>query len=474
MVRMKADRRIDRIIRLLTDLKFIIVVAVLLRVGAALYLGNSVISLPGTADQVSYHNLALRVWQGNGFSFAQAWWPMTDAGDPTAHWSFLYTFYLVVIYAIFGPVPLVARLIQAVLVGIVQPVLAYRLAFEVLGAVRGIPEAQVKRAALFTAGVTAVYTYFIYYAGTLMTEPFFMTILLAVLLGAILVAKRITTSGFWKAAILLGLAIGAAVLLRQLVLLFLPFLFLWLIWATYRQGAWRRGLIVVAISIGILVAAILPFTIYNYMRFDRFVLLNTNAGYVMFWANHPIHGTSFVPAAEMGDTYQKLVPAELRDLDEAALDQALLRLGVQFIFDDPGRYLLLCLSRIPAYFRFWPEPASGMLSNLARVSSFGLFLPFMFYGLLRPLFILRETKKQSSFDFLASPLCLIYLFILVYTLIHVLTWTLVRYRLPVDAVLVIFAGLAMGDLFRALEQWSGQRSLNEPRDPSNHPVRVER
>jgi hypothetical protein len=31
----------------------------------------------------------------------------------------------------------------------------------------------------------------------------------------------------------------------------------------------------------------------------------------------------------------------------------------------------------------------------------------------------------------------------VYTTVHVLTWTLVRYRLPVDAVLMPFAALAM-------------------------------
>ena len=45
-----------------------------------------------------------------------------------------------------------------------------------------------------------------------------------------------------------------------------------------------------------------------------------------------------------------------------------------------------------------------------------------------------------------QPLFLLYMFIVVYTGIHILTWTLVRYRLPVDAVLVIFAGLAMVDL----------------------------
>ncbi len=96
---------------------------------------------------------------------------------------------------------------------------------------------------------------------------------------------------------------------------------------------------------------ILPFTAYNYARFGRFVLLNTNSGYAFFWGNHPIYGTHFVPilTPEMG-SYQDLIPPEVRNLDEAALDQELMRRGLQFVIDDPGRYLLLSLSRIPVLF----------------------------------------------------------------------------------------------------------------------------
>jgi len=36
---------------------------------------------------------------------------------------------------------------------------------------------------------------------------------------------------------------------------------------------------------------------------------------------------------------------------------------------------------------------------------------------------------------------------LVYSVIHVLTWALIRYRLPVDAMLVIFAGYALVHLY---------------------------
>lgn len=412
----------------------ILVLSVLLRVLAALYLGNSVEVLPGTFDQVSYHNLALRLLDGHGFSFGQPWWPATAAGAPTAHWSFLYTFYLFFIYQVFGPNPLLARLIQAILVGVAQPGLAFLLGRKVFGPAVG----------LAAAGVTAVYAYFIYYSATLMTEPFYISAILASLYLAILLSERRGDSQEreprasaldYRLAVGLGLTLGAAVLLRQLFLLFIPFLFLW-VWLASR----RRQLVPLLLSGVIIVLLIIPFTIYNYQRFERFVLLNTNAGFAFFWSNHPIYGTRFEPilSAEKG-SYLDLIPKELLSLDEAALDQALLARGIQFVSDDPLRYLLLSLSRIPPYFVFWPSSDSGVISNISRVASFGLFLPFMLYGIYRS-FASREKPVWRQ------PVFLLYIFMGIYMLVHVLTWTLVRYRLPVDAVLVLFAGLALVDL----------------------------
>ena len=53
---------------------------------------------------------------------------------------------------------------------------------------------------------------------------------------------------------------------------------------------------------------------------------------------------------------------------------------------------------------------------------------------------------------------LLWLFIFVYSGIHLLSWSLIRYRLPVDAVLVIFAGLAVADLGERLGISSRARS----------------
>ena len=424
----------------------ILIISVVLRIAAALFLGNEVVDMPGTFDQISYHKLAMRVIGGFGFTFGETWWPITAAGAPTAHWSFLYTLYLAGIYLLLGPNPLAARLIQAILVGVLQPFLAYRIGRHIFSETIG----------LVAAGLTAIYIYFIYYGASLMTEPFFITLVLGGLYLTILMANaspraedKTTIWGQLKLPVLLGLALGGAVLLRQLFLLFIPFLFLWIWWMRRKQSP-RLTLAGLFTSSAIIILMILPFTLYNYSRFGHFVLLNTNSGYAFFWSNHPIYGTHFLSILppEVG-SYQALIPAELRHLDEAALDQALLKRGLQFVIDDPARYVLLSISRIPAYFMFWSSRDSGTLSNLSRVASFGIFWPFMLYGLYRAI----ADRKMSFMDRLASPSFLLILFITIYTLIHLLSWALIRYRLPIDAVLLVFAALAFVDLAQRVRIW---------------------
>lgn len=105
--------------------------------------------------------------------------------------------------------------------------------------------------------------------------------------------------------------------------------------------------------------------------------------------------------------------------------------------EDPGRFLETSLKRIRIFFYFLPFAESHPLSNLARVLSFGLFLPFMVYGLI----LSRKCWRKCV------PL---YLFAITYSLVHIASWPGPRYRLPVDAVLVPFAGLAIADIVRRL------------------------
>lgn len=428
-------------------LSIIIILAVSLRLASAVMQGNQMVDLPGIYDQISYDGLARRVVDGYGFSFAENHWPATRAGEPTAHWSYLYTLYLAMIYKLFGVYPFLPRVIQAVVTGIFQTLFIWRIGHLIFGRTVGF----------IAALISAVYIYFFYYAGALVTESFYIVCILWTLDVAfrlIYSPAKAKAERFRLIWVELGFAIGLTVLLRQVFLLFLPFLFLWIWWNLRgsENSRWKqlfqwsvlRGLLVATIVLALM---ILPFTIRNYRAFGTFVLLNTNAGFAFFWGNHPIHATSFVPILPAtGPSYQDLIPQHLLLLNEAMLDKALLREGVRIVLEDPVRYIVLSISRIEEYIKFWPSLNSGLISNLSRVGSFGLCLPFILYGLW--LSLTQTWKSRTPMGRWAIGLLLT--FIIVYTAIHLFTWTLIRYRLPVDAVLLLFAAIGVEKMTKNL------------------------
>jgi hypothetical protein len=167
------------------------------------------------------------------------------------------------------------------------------------------------------------------------------------------------------------------------------------------------------------------------------LLLNSNAGYAMYSAQHPMHGADFQAFAAAP------LPTDLEPMpqNEAEWDRALLARGMAFIAEDPGRYAQLSLSRMADYFMFWPSAETSGINNAGRILSFALFLPVMLYGL----WLSRLDWRRYW---------LLYAFMLFYSVMHILTWAMIRYRLPVDAVLLLFAALGAAALYtRATGQW---------------------
>jgi len=434
----------------------ILAVAVLLRVAVALYLGDVVDAPPLLTDQRSYHALGYRLVDGHGFSFPKAWYPFTPADTPTAHWSFLYSLFVAGVYAVFGPHPLAVRLVQAVLGGLLMPWLGYRLTMRVFG---GGGESRKDKddgssiggelVALVAAAVTAVYAYFALYAATLMTETFFIIAVLWTLDVALSIVYQLQEDLpiSWRRGALLGVSLGVATLLRQSILPWVPVLGLVIAWIGMRR---RRlaDVVKLGISIGIaLMLFVLPWTYRNYRVYDRFLLLNSNTGFAMYSAQHPIHGMRF------SEFEAAPLPEGLAWGHEPDMYSALMAQGAQFVLEDPVRYVLLSLSRVRAFFEFWPTPDTSLLHNLGRVGSFGLVLPLMIYGL-----VLAGRDGE-----VLGRVGLILVFAAVYSVMHILTWAMVRYRLPVDAVMMPIVGWALVDLYQrfSLRLPMGRRTTPE-------------
>jgi len=405
-------------------------VSVILRVCASLYLGDGLTGVQQTRveDQVSYDLLARAILAGRGYTFQMEWYPFTPAHTPTAHWSFLYPLYLAGTYLIFGFHPLAARLVQVVLSGVLSTWLLYQLGKRLFD----------EKVGLVSAALGATYIYFIYYDATLMTESFFILCVLASLLISFRVLKGSIPAQngepFQKSSlrdwVTLGVLFGLAALLRQTILLWIPFLLAWLFWATKAGFRWK-GL---WLTLGITAAFVLPWTARNYIAYKAFLPLNSNAAYALYSSNHPDQGTHF------DQDYVAPLPPDLVNsgFNEAQWSAALTRRGLGFILEDPQRYLMLSLSRVPIFFNFWFSAESNLSSNLMRILSYGLYFPFFLYGLILSL---RNWQRNS----------LIYLFGLVYSFMHILTWASVRYRLPIDAAMLPFAAFALIDVFQRLQ-----------------------
>lgn len=394
-------------------LVLIIIFALGVRVLLALVLADEVNEVAGTYDQIAYDLLAQRVVAGYGFSFPIDWYPFARGGEPTAHWSFLYTLYLSAVYAVFGHHPLIARLIQ-ILISAAGIWLVFRLGQRLFDGAVG----------LVAAGLAAFYAYLILFNASLMTQSFYILAVLA----SLDVALRLADKSTWQRWALLGIVLGLGVLLRQSLLLFVPVLLIWIWWAGSRAPhaarARRARLGGMALAVALIALCILPWTARNYLVFQDFLLLNSNGGYWLYSSNHPDQGVTF------DSTFKAPIPDELVNLKEPAIDRALMRQGIAFILTDPVRVGLLSLDRLKDYFWLFPTESSSPVSNWSRLFSFGLYLPFMVYGL----YLSRRQWRM----------CLpLYLYVAIDGIFCLLTWAAPRYRLPSDAIMMVFAGLGV-------------------------------
>lgn len=398
-------------------LPIVLGVALVIRVSAALYLGNEVKGPSGAQDEVSYSMLGQRLAGGYGLTFPSGWYPWIQADAPQSYYSATMSGYLAAIYLLFGYHPLIARLITGL------------LSTAVVGLVWLLSRKLFDDMVAFWAGLIAAgYAYLVFYGVTLVTETPFML----ALLGSIYLACRVVErpSGWhWLA---LGATLAVTVLLRMAVLFFVPVLLVWIVSRLHRQR------LLVLVPAVVIICSLLPFTVRNYLLWNRFLVLESQFGHVFWNGNHPNHQGDFHPFRVFP------IPAEvLASHNDAEITNRLLRTGIENILRDPGHFLLLTVTRLRELFKFWPTPESTLLANLMRVGSFAIILPFSVIGLVLSL---RQWRSLLP----------VLLFLVIHTAVYAISWTMIRYRVPMDAFFIMFASYAGVLLVRILRRPIGR------------------
>ncbi len=271
--------------------------------------------------------------------------------------------------------------------------------------------------------------------------------------------KEGTTLRMWGAW---GALCGAAALTNPALTAPVPFLAIWAVWRKQRaQAAGRsedRPLRGAALAAGMCLLVITPWLMRNYSVFGRWVFIRSNAGVELFLGNNPQVQDSWTFWLHPSESKEEL--ARFRALGEPEYAAEKQRAALRFIAGNPGKFAMLTLNRFVYFWmgtwdalpdlwagaRLWPAINATLYAALALLAMVGLA-------------IAMRTDAPAASAMGIVMLC--------YPAVYYVTHPILRFRHPVDALLVILAVVAAAriaqNLRGMLPRGSSRRSGGQER-----------
>jgi hypothetical protein len=380
-------------------------------------------------------NIAYSLAHGQGFSS-----PFRNNTGPTAWLVPVYPFLLSIIFRLFDP-DTVRALNAAVLLNSLLSAAACVPIFSIGRRIGGIP------AALLAAAFWALLPSAIMLPFEWIWDTSLSALLAAILLAATLRVAESQRARDWCAyGLLWGFALLSNAALGSLLL---P----WLAWAGYRRAhstpqpensgtphrrsadhRWKLPLLALAIAI----LCCLPWTVRNYVEFHKLIPLRSNFSFELWSGNNnifdPHTGNAMARITLYGEVRQ------YTQLGETAYMQDKWRKATLFIRTHPLLESKLFLARIISTWMGTQRPwndflhADSWLPRLVFAVNALLLL-----GTLAGIVLLYRRRSAAAFPLAIAPL--------VFPIVYYITHTSLRYRHPLDPVLVILTAFSLISLF---------------------------
>lgn len=297
---------------------------------------------------------------------------------------------------------------------------------------------------IIAATLVALYPFFLFYQGLLMSETLFDTLLIAAF--AALYWWRDRGARMDAALIVTCLCFAAAAYVKS-TLTFLPPLLLAA--CAWTAGAPLRKTLVVFLSASCLYTALLsPWWIRNATLLHAFIPFASNGAQNLYVGNNPGNtdgGNNWSHDVEP-DVFKKLqaIPGEVQR------QRAFGKAAVDYIKDNPAAVLRVDAKKFVRFWNVVPN-AAEYRSNLFSVISALSFGPVL---LLAAFGAVRWWRRWR----ILAP---IYLLIGYFTLIHVVVIASLRYRLPLEPFLILLAAGVLGELFDYLRARTGTAPVSQ-------------
>jgi len=270
-----------------------------------------------------------------------------------------------------------------------------------------------KYAAIFASAAAACYPPLIFFSVVGLSETLFITLILA----SFLLWYRMQ---FTAAAIFAVLAI----LTRPIFDLFAPLMVIVSALVVHRLS-WKATLPKLAVYAVIYCMLMMPWWLNNFEVYGTFVRLTPGAGTVLYAGNNPMNHSG---GGNVGIDYD--LGAFQGIADPVQRDNAIKKAAFAYIIENPRRFLELAGLKFMRMWRPWPANEGYKSLSTILVAVFS-FVPILLLA-LGGLFLTRKIVRRTA------P---ILLFSIGYTAVHLILPATIRYRLPLEPFLLIFAGV---------------------------------
>ncbi|NOQ23455.1 MAG: hypothetical protein GQ565_12520 [Candidatus Aegiribacteria sp.] len=275
------------------------------------------------------------------------------------------------------------------------------------------------KAALLASLTWAVYPYYVYYSAYAMTDSLHISML------PILTWLTLRSVSNYRSGFSAGIVSGLLFLIRSTVIFLLPLQMLYL----FLRKRWKAGLFLFA---GFVLCCI-PWVVRNQVELGSPVLLPTKGSLNLWMRNSPdiiaIEGIILPEWIDDGINRRDLLEYPLMDgaVTELERSSILSERATAFIIANPVLILYLSMIR----FVLFISPVGGTIDSI-----FSLFVGILIYlpVLVMAVIEIIHRRRDGRILFLA---CVF----LIYLGLHSLAHGGVRYRLPVDMVLIVFTAL---------------------------------
>jgi hypothetical protein len=231
-------------------------------------------------------------------------------------------------------------------------------------------------------------------------------------------------------------------------------------WAAYRARR-RRSLRLTrpALALGIAVLCCLPWTIRNYVVFHRLVPLRSNFPLELYMGNNENYDDQhprYPPLiSKERETVRYFRLGEMPFMDEE------LHKAMKFIVAHPRVELILFAERFAAFWAGIARPVDTFLStDSLLVRSLILCAAVSGFGALLGIVVLIRRRSFHAFPLAVFPA--------VFPFLYYVTHTSLRYRHPIDPVVLLLTAVAAEALVKALSPW--RAGTEEPNSRDRAPI----